>query len=29
LKAEKGVKIKYDLFLKVTQDVLSRYETEK
>ena len=29
LKAEKGVKIRYDLFLKVTQDVLSRYETEK
>jgi len=29
LKDKKGVKIKYDLFLKVVSDVLSRYEEEK
>jgi len=29
LMAEKSVKIKYDLFLKATSDILSRYETEK
>ncbi|MGB8953094.1 MAG: SurA N-terminal domain-containing protein [Candidatus Aminicenantales bacterium] len=29
LREEKGVKIKYDVFLKVTSDILSRYEEEK
>jgi parvulin-like peptidyl-prolyl isomerase len=29
LRTEKGVKIKYDQFLQITSDVLSRYETEK
>jgi peptidyl-prolyl cis-trans isomerase D len=29
LRADKGVKIKYDLFLQITSDVLSRYEGEK
>jgi len=29
LRTEKGIKIKYDQFLQITSDVLSRYETEK
>jgi peptidyl-prolyl cis-trans isomerase D len=29
LRNEKGVKIKYNLFLQTTNDILSRYETEK
>jgi len=29
LKTEKGVKVKYDIYLQINQDVLSRYETEK
>jgi hypothetical protein len=29
LKTEKGVKVKYDAFLKFSQDVLSRYDTPK
>jgi peptidyl-prolyl cis-trans isomerase D len=29
LRTEKGVKIKYDQFLQITSDILSRYETEK
>jgi peptidyl-prolyl cis-trans isomerase D len=29
IRTDKGVKINYDLFLKVTSEILSRYETEK
>ena len=29
LRAEKNIKVKYDLYLKTTNDVLARYETEK
>jgi peptidyl-prolyl cis-trans isomerase D len=29
LRTEKGVKVKYDLYLQITQDILSRYEKEK